>query len=183
MNQQEALDHARDLIVEMRAYMDRLGQQGIRERVDAFLAATAPEKFEPDRVADGGETIGERERFECSIFISGQSSKFGFDKYANGKYLSVTFQSQWEGWQARAALAQPTVKDALQVADGWLPIESAPPEGQFLVYMPDEKRMPIQMAKWHPNIKAIGGAFAFDLPPVTHYHPLPSPPAQSEDEK
>ncbi|WP_229011627.1 DUF551 domain-containing protein [Paraburkholderia gardini] len=58
----------------------------------------------------------------------------------------------------------------------WQPIETAPAEGQFLVYMPDEKRQPIQVARWHPNVKIIGGAFAFDLPPPTHWMPLPEPP-------
>lgn len=33
-----ALEEARPLVVEMRGYMDRMGQQGIRERVDTWLA-------------------------------------------------------------------------------------------------------------------------------------------------
>jgi hypothetical protein len=58
----------------------------------------------------------------------------------------------------------------------WTPIETAPKEGQFLVYMPDEKRSPIQVAEWHPNVKIIGNHFAFDFPPVTHWMPLPDAP-------
>ena len=58
----------------------------------------------------------------------------------------------------------------------WKPIETAPQEGQFLVYMPAEKRQPIQVAKWYPNVKVIGNVFAFDAPPPTHWMPLPPPP-------
>jgi hypothetical protein len=36
----------RPLVVEMRGYMDRMGQQGIRERVDAWLATYQPEQGE-----------------------------------------------------------------------------------------------------------------------------------------
>ena len=64
---------------------------------------------------------------------------------------------------------------------GWKPIETAPAEGIFLVYMPDYKRMPIQVAKWHPNVKVIGNQFAFDLPPATHWMPLPNPPEEKEE--
>ena len=59
---------------------------------------------------------------------------------------------------------------------GWLPIETAPEEGQFLVYMPEDKRCPIQVAKWHPNVKVIGNQFAFDQPKPTHWMPLPEAP-------
>ena len=58
----------------------------------------------------------------------------------------------------------------------WMPIENAPEEGQFLVYMPDDQRQPIQVAKWHPNVKVIGNVFAFDSHKPTHWMPLPQPP-------
>ena len=57
----------------------------------------------------------------------------------------------------------------------WQPIETIPPEGEFLVFMPGE-RMKIQVAKWHPNVKVIGNVFAFDLTKPTHWMPLPEPP-------
>ena len=58
----------------------------------------------------------------------------------------------------------------------WQPMETAPKEGQFLVYMPTDKRQSIQVAKWHPNVKVIGNVFAFDAQPPTHWMPLPAPP-------
>jgi hypothetical protein len=65
-------------------------------------------------------------------------------------------------------------KDAERMA--WQPIETAPAEGKFLVYMPDEDRQPIQVARWHPKVKVIGGNFAFDMPKPTHWMPLPDAP-------
>ncbi|MET3232203.1 UNVERIFIED_ORG: hypothetical protein ABIC54_004408 [Burkholderia sp. 1263] len=61
----------------------------------------------------------------------------------------------------------------------WKPIETAPAEGQFLVYMPGEKRQPIQVAKWHQNMKTIGNQFHFDMEQPTHWMPLPEPPMEA----
>jgi hypothetical protein len=58
----------------------------------------------------------------------------------------------------------------------WQPIETAPAEGKFMVYMPDEKRQPIQVARWHPNVKVIGGSLDFDMPKPSHWMALPEPP-------
>jgi hypothetical protein len=55
----------------------------------------------------------------------------------------------------------------------WQPIETAPENGQFLVYMPENTRQPIQVAKWSPTIKVIGNCFSFDMKPATHWMPLP----------
>jgi len=57
----------------------------------------------------------------------------------------------------------------------WMPIESAPDEGSFLVYMPEEKRK-IQVAEYHPNVNTIGNNFAFDLTKPTHWCELPDDP-------
>lgn len=62
---------------------------------------------------------------------------------------------------------------------GWLPIETCPEDGEFLVYMPDGSRK-IQAARWSPNIKTIGTAFAFDLTKPTHWRPLPPPPTSAK---
>lgn len=58
----------------------------------------------------------------------------------------------------------------------WQPIETAPTEGRFLVYMPTYNRNPIQVANYHLDVKVIGNMFAFDMPPPTHWMPLPEPP-------
>ncbi len=57
----------------------------------------------------------------------------------------------------------------------WQPIETAPKDGTFLVYMPNE-RIKVQAARFHPNVKVIGGVFAFELTKPTHWMPLPEPP-------
>lgn len=59
--------------------------------------------------------------------------------------------------------------------DAWQPIETAPDDGEFLVYTPNERRK-IQAAEWHSNFKVIGNHFAFDLTKPTHWMPLPEPP-------
>ena len=71
-------------------------------------------------------------------------------------------------WNTRAALAAP--------ASPWLPIESLPAEGEFLFYLPGERRK-IQAAQVRPNVTTIGGCFAFDLTKPTHYMPMPPLPA------
>ena len=63
---------------------------------------------------------------------------------------------------------------------GWQPMDTCPPEGQFLVYMPEHHLCKIQVAMWHPNCKIIGGCFAFDMPTPTHWHPLPPPPLKEQ---
>ena len=70
-------------------------------------------------------------------------------------------------------------------AEGWRAIETAPQEGVFLVYSPDEARPArrVQVADWHPNVKVVGGLFAFDCAPITHWMPLPLPPTSAEGVK
>ena len=83
--------------------------------------------------------------------------------------------SQDRGTQALIA-APPTAQ-----AEGWRPIETAPKEGVFLVYMPDgAAKQRIQVASWHPNVRVVGGRFDFDCKPVTHWMPLPPPPTSAE---
>jgi hypothetical protein len=62
----------------------------------------------------------------------------------------------------------------------WQPISTAPEEGEFLVYIPNNRRTKIQVARWHPNVKIVGGVFSFDLPPITHWAPLPPPPTEKD---
>lgn len=66
----------------------------------------------------------------------------------------------------------------------WQPIETAPVDGLFLVYMPDEPpHSRFHVARWHPNAKVIGHVFAFDLTKPTHWMPLPEPPLLKPSEK
>ena len=83
-----------------------------------------------------------------------------------------------EIWEVRALYAAPPTAQA----EGWGAIETAPQEGVFLVYSPDEARPArrVQVADWHPNVKVVGGLFAFDCAPITHWMPLPHPPTSAE---
>ena len=65
-----------------------------------------------------------------------------------------------------------------QPGDGWRPIAEAPKDGgDFLVFLPNERRK-IQCAWQNENgIMAIGSCFSFDLSPATHWMPLPAAPS------
>ena len=86
------------------------------------------------------------------------------------EWMAIAQQDAIAAWNRRAALSH-------QSPQGWQDIESAPKDGEFLVYMPNE-RAKIQAARWHPNVKTIGGNFHFDLTAPTHWMPLPPPPEQ-----
>lgn len=50
----------------------------------------------------------------------------------------------------------------LKAATRWYPIAAAPADGEYLVYMPQE-RSPIQVARRLPAFSIIGNVFDFDL--------------------
>jgi hypothetical protein len=61
----------------------------------------------------------------------------------------------------------------------WQPIETAPKEGHFLVYLPEEQSK-VQSARKNANgVFVIGGHFAFDMSKPTHWMLLPDAPALS----
>lgn len=81
-----------------------------------------------------------------------------------------------------AAVALTLLRSALEEGGepNWRPIETAPKDGLFLVYMPGERPSErIHVARWHPNVKIIGGLFAFDRKPATHWMPLSPEPGQA----
>jgi hypothetical protein len=56
----------------------------------------------------------------------------------------------------------------------WLPMETCPPEGGFQVRLAEPMLGNwVHSAKWHPNVKTIGGVFSFDAPKPTGWLPLP----------
>jgi hypothetical protein len=55
----------------------------------------------------------------------------------------------------------------------WQPIETAPEEGQFLVYLPQEHRKYQVMYRIGPSMSVIGGAFSFDMTKPTLWMPIP----------
>jgi|ADurb_H2B_02_Slu_FD_contig_91_392824_length_7947_multi_8_in_0_out_0_4 hypothetical protein len=58
----------------------------------------------------------------------------------------------------------------------WQPIETAPKDGEYLVYIP-KGRSAIQVAKRMPDFCIIGNMFDFDLLiKPTHWMPLPEAP-------
>lgn len=62
----------------------------------------------------------------------------------------------------------------------WRPIETAPKNGNGLVYMPTDILQPIQAARFHSNITTIGNHFEFDMEPPTHWMPLPPAPTSEK---
>lgn len=59
----------------------------------------------------------------------------------------------------------------------WQPIDKAPKEGVFLVYLASEMMgSRIHAAHWHPNVKTIGSTFHFDAPKPTHWARQPKAP-------
>lgn len=63
----------------------------------------------------------------------------------------------------------------------WQPIETAPNDGTpFLVWLPvPQLNSNFQVAIFRPNVKLIGGRFAFDAScEPTHWIPLPEPPKE-----
>lgn len=69
-----------------------------------------------------------------------------------------------------------------QICNAWEPIKTIPEEGDFLVYLPDEREgRRILVANYHKNVKIIGGLFAFDRKAKpTDWRPLPIPPLTTE---
>lgn len=68
---------------------------------------------------------------------------------------------------------------------GWLPIDSAPRNGEPFFVLLEEKMLHsrIHTATFHPNVECIGGRFSFDAPKATHWLPqtaLPAPPGGGE---
>lgn len=84
--------------------------------------------------------------------------------------------------ELEAALRQRLAADAQPLeAKGWMPIETAPKEGSFLVYLPEESaHKRVQPMHVRASFSTIGDTFAFDKSEPTHWQPLPPPPTQSE---
>jgi hypothetical protein len=94
--------------------------------------------------------------------------------------------AEWRGQQKGADIdieplfAAPPAVDRAAVI-GWQPIEKAPKDGQFLVYLPNEHRqIQVMYRNSGSRFAVIGGAFAFDLTKPTHWMPLPEPPALAD---
>lgn len=61
----------------------------------------------------------------------------------------------------------------------WQPIESAPKNGNFLVWLLEPHKTMgtnVGIARSQSNVRYINSLFALDLPPATHWMPLPDPP-------
>jgi hypothetical protein len=120
--------------------------------------------------------LDEREAFEAWVLTQPGGTEYAIrrrDIPGSGRLGHYVEPSVDFAWQAICALSASR-------QEGWQPIETAPENGTFLVFMPKE-RTRIQVAKWHPNVKTIGNSFAFDLSDPTHWHPLPSEPHQPQE--
>lgn len=86
-------------------------------------------------------------------------------------------------WVERALKAEATIDAApAPSAAQWQPIETAPRDGEFLVYLPEEHRK-YQVMYRTERTSIIGGAFAFDMSKPTDWMPLPAPPAHPGEQK
>lgn len=64
-------------------------------------------------------------------------------------------------------------------AEPWQPIETAPQEGEFLVFLPTARMSKVQAARRNVNgVTVIGGSFAFEREPATHWMPTPDHPSR-----
>ena len=139
------------------------------------------DRTQPDSASTTGSTHIIRYALELGLlWVDGD----GRDKVREALDALDTLEAQLEAIGAGGVsgplmgiAAPPTAQ-----AEGWRPIETAPKEGVFLVFMPDEVRPArrMQVANWHPNVKIVGGLFAFDCAKVTHWMPLPPPPTSAE---
>lgn len=63
------------------------------------------------------------------------------------------------------------------ITEGWRPIAEAPKDGVFQVWLEEPMLgSNVHTANWKPNVKTIGGIFAFDAPKPLYFMPLPAPP-------
>lgn len=73
--------------------------------------------------------------------------------------------------------------EALQAAQAWQPIETAPARTEVLVYIPTAKTRPVRTGRYGlestgKRLWVYGGEFAFDVGKATHWMPLPQPPKE-----
>ena len=69
----------------------------------------------------------------------------------------------------------------VQITEGWRGMDSAPKVGVFQVWLEEPMLgSHLQTANWKPNVKFIGGLFAFDAPKPLYWMPSPAPPATRE---
>jgi len=63
----------------------------------------------------------------------------------------------------------------------WISVKERLPEESCIVFLEEpESDRQVYTAHYHKNIVEIGGRFAFDMPKVTHWMPLPLPPKEGE---
>lgn len=77
---------------------------------------------------------------------------------------------QWIEGMVTAAITEPMPPDPRN----WPSFDTAPKTGEFLVYMPDEKRKVQVMHR--SGVDLIGDTFAFDRKTPARWHPLPPLP-------
>lgn len=95
--------------------------------------------------------------------------------YCEGEARSNVFKAGQQELSAVAALT-PAPQPA---EEAWQPIETAPKDGSVLGYCPAARGgnqvMTVRLRDGKPFV--ANGVFAFDLPAITHWCPLPAPPA------
>lgn len=82
----------------------------------------------------------------------------------------ATASAWFEGFMDRCDGVTPAVQ-------GWVAVSGKLPNGEWLVYMPDEHTK-YKTANVCNRLTEIGGHFDFDLTKPSHYMPLPQPPKE-----
>lgn len=60
---------------------------------------------------------------------------------------------------------------------GWISVEDEAPKGKCLVLLEEVALHNVMhTAIFEENFQVVGGYFAWDMPKVTHWQPLPEPP-------
>ncbi len=110
---------------------------------EAVLALMSAERIDPEQESVEQAGGDERAAFESRAEDAG--SDISRDDFGN--YVNVYVQTEWEGWQARAALAQPSPASDLD------PLNLAPHAGAFNE-APDEALRPEQAEAERPEVVA-----------------------------
>ncbi|MDI7005080.1 hypothetical protein [Pseudomonas aeruginosa] len=111
---------------------------------EAVLALMSAERIDPEQESVEQAGGDERAAFESRAEDAG--SDISRDDFGN--YVNVYVQTEWEGWQARAALAQPSPASDLD------PLNLAPHAGAFNE-APDEALRPEQAEAERPELWAV----------------------------
>ena len=107
-----------------------------------------------------------RHRFEeqmkmMSVDVASKTGAWGIPIYTHSHV-----DASWQGWKLAKT-------DSSKL---WKPFDTSPYFGEFLVYMPFEKRKVHSAYRNINGILVIGGSFSFDVSTPSHWTEIPEEP-------